>query len=496
MSETMGNQDSQQRVFSSVALERRITELTILYEVSRALQRTVDEESALYIILVGVTSGRGLGFNRAFILLIDSDTKYLRGRLAIGPSSPEEASRIWQELRDKHRTLGELLASLDKSGIKRDLRVNEIVKCFQIPLLDGENSLVKIMKSREACRAQNGVFDPHGLEVGTELTELLGVDTFAVAPLYLADRELGLLIADNAINRAPIDLTNLRLLQIYAQAASSAIQNTRLYRELMEKILVGEQVNLTLRESQYHLLQAERLSTIGKMAALLAHEIRTPLASIGGFARRMLRSAPRDDPRREEMEIIVSEVHRLEKLVDEVLGYSRISKPEYKATDINGLIRSVIITMHDELQKTSIRLALDLDPRLPAAETDEAQLRQALMNLVTNAIEAMPSGGTLTITTNFDERFFEIGVADTGVGINEEYWDKLFTPFFTTKTTGTGLGLAVVSQVIDNHNGSLRFESTPGQGTFFHIRMAFHPDRTGSPDGPPKGDSVRQEVRP
>jgi hypothetical protein len=340
------------------------------------------------------------------------------------------------------------------------------------------------------------VFDPHGLPVEERLTELLGIDSFAVAPLYLADRELGVLIADNAITRAPIDVTNLRLLQVYAQAASSAIQNTRLYRELMEKIVVGEQVNLTLRESQHHLLQAERLSTIGKMAALLAHEIRTPLVSIGGFARRMLRSAPPEDPRREEMGIIVSEVHRLEKLVDEVLGYSRISKPEYKPTDINGLIRSVMITMQEELQKGSIRPELDLDSRLPRAEADEALLRQALMNLVSNAIEAMPTGGTLTLATSFDEKYFEIEVTDTGVGINREHWDKLFTPFFTTKTTGTGLGLAIVSQVIENHKGSLRFESIPMKGTSFHIRLALHPEHTIPPDALPNGDSVPREVRP
>ena len=492
----MNGQDSQERLFSSVALERRISELTILYEVSRALQKTLDEEKVLYTILVGVTSGRGLGFNRAFILLIDSDLKYLKGRMAIGPSSAEEASRIWQELRDEHLTLGELLSSLDRSGIKRDLRVNEIAGRFHISLAEGNNSLVRIMKSREACRANNGVFDPHGLPVEEELTELLGIDAFAIAPLYLADRELGILIADNAITRAPIDLTSLRLLQIYAQAASSAIQNTRLYRELMEKIVVGEQVNLTLRESQHHLLQAERLSTIGRMAALLAHEIRTPLASIEGFARRMLRSAPLDDPRREEMEIIVSEGRRLEKLVDEVLGYSRISKPEYKSTDINGLIRSVMLTMQDELRKSSIRLELNLDPNLPTAQTDEAQLRQALMNLVSNAIEAMPSGGTLTLTTSLDEKYFEIGVTDTGVGINKDHWDKLFTPFFTTKTTGTGLGLAIVSQVIDNHKGSLRFESIPMKGTSFHIRLAVLPERTNSADALPNADSDSQEARP
>ncbi len=476
-------------------MERRIAELTILYEVSRALQRTVDEEKVLYTILVGVTSGRGLGFNRAFILLTDAHALVLEGRLAIGPSSPEEAAAIWQELRGKHETLGELFSSLEGFGFKRDFKVNEIVRKFRIPLGDDDHALVRIMRSREASKAQCGVFTPHGLPVSPELPELLGTDSFAVAPLYLADTELGLLIADNAINHAAIDLANLRLLQIYAQAAGSAIQNSRLYRELMEKVAACERVNLTLRESQHHLLQAERLSTIGKMAALLAHEIRTPLVSIGGFARKMLRSAPADDARREEMEIIVSEVRRLEKLVDEVLGYSRVSKPEYKPTDVNALIRSVMTGLQEEIQKNGVRVELNLWPDLPTAETDESQLRQALMNLVINAIDAMPSGGLLKVGTSMDEGFFEIAVTDTGMGVAEEYWDKLFTPFFTTKATGTGLGLAIVSQVIENHNGSLRFESIPRQGTSFHIRLAFRPGRAALPATPPTGDPASREVR-
>jgi signal transduction histidine kinase len=469
--------DSTQSSFSAVSLERRIAELTILYEVSRSLQKTLNEEKALYTILVGVTAGRGLGFNRAFILLVDSEEEWLEGRLAIGPSSPEEAARIWQDLRAKHQTLGELLLSLDESGIRKDLRVNEIASQFKISLADTDNPLVKIMRSREACLTKEGRFRPHDLAMDRNIPALLGSNAFAVAPLYLANRDLGLLIADNSITQAPIELPSLRLLQIYAQEASAAIQNTRLYKELMEKIALFESVNLSLRESQDQLLQAERLSTIGQMAALLAHEIRTPLVSIGGFARRLIRETPPDDRRREEMDVIVSEVGRLERLVGEVLGYSKMTKVEPSSIDANVLIRSVVTTMKEEIEKKSINTIFNLSPQIPPVEVDESQLRQALMNLIANAIDAMPLGGTLTFNTILDQNYIEIGVSDTGMGIKQEHWNKLFTPFFTTKASGTGLGLAIVSQVVDNHNGSLRFESIPGQGTSFHIRLAARPDQ-------------------
>jgi two-component system, sporulation sensor kinase E len=159
-----------------------------------------------------------------------------------------------------------------------------------------------------------------------------------------------------------------------------------------------------------------------------------------------------------------------------VLGYSKLAKPEYKPTDVNSLVRSVLLIMQDEIEKHSVRAVLDLDPSLPPVEADESQLRQALLNLATNSIEAMPSGGVLSITTSLDREYFEIGVYDTGVGITQEHFGNLFTPFFTTKGTGTGLGLAVVSHVADNHNGSLRFDSRPNQGTSFHMRLALHPD--------------------
>jgi signal transduction histidine kinase len=473
----MTAQDFSQEPSAGAAPERRSADLTILFEVSRALQRTLEEEQALYTILLGITHGRGgLGFNRAFILLVDADETHLEGRLAIGPSSAEEASAIWQELRDKHQSLGEILDELPSTGIKKDRRVNELVAKLRIPLSDRENALVRILRSRQSCVAAGGILQPNGLPVEPALAELLGTGHFAVSPLCLGQQELGLLIADNAITGAPISPASLQLLHIYAQAAGAAIENIRLYRELIGKIAISERTSRSLQQSQHQLLQAERLSTIGKMSAHLAHEIRTPLVAIGGFTRRVLRQTPADDPRRESLEIVVSEVGRLEHLVDQVLGYSRVSTPDYRDADINSLIRSVILTMNDGIQARSVAAVLELDSAMPLARVDGLQLRQALINLVSNALDAMPSGGTLTITTRCEGDFLEIGVSDTGTGIVEEHWSKLFTPFFTTKATGIGLGLAIVSQVVENHHGSVRFESVPGQGSGFHIRLAFDPE--------------------
>jgi len=478
-------------LFAGVSPERRIVELTILYEVSRALQTTLDEEKALYTILAGVTAGRGLGFNRALILLVDSEEKYLQGRLATGPSSLEEAAAAWLELRENHQTLGDQLRALNETGFRKDWQVNRIVGRIQVLLEEQAHPMIAIMRSREACLASGGKYIPWDWPVDPGLLDLLGTGDFALAPLYVADKDLGILLADNAINRREIELNNLHLLQIYAQAASAAIRNTRLYNELRGKISLCEKANHALLENQDYLLQAERLSTIGKMAALLAHEIRTPLVSIGGFARRLLRSTPADDPRTEELEIIFSEVTRLERLVAEVLGYCKIAKPEYSEVDINALIQNILLTLQDEIEKNSLRVVSDLAAGLPATHADASQLRQALINLLMNALDAMPSGGSLTVTTSREGGFLEIGISDTGIGIAREYWGRLFEPFFTTKSAGTGLGLAVVSQVLENHRGSLRFESVPDEGTTFYIRLPIcDQTATGQPDSAKAASAV------
>ncbi len=461
--------------YASASEERRIADLTILCEVSCALQNTLEEDKVLYMILVGLTHGRGLGFNRAFVLLTNPAEHILQGKLAVGPSSLDEALRIWQELRDKYHTLGELLRQVPHSAIKKDLQVNQIVSQFRIPLSEESHCLVQILRSHTPAQATAGVFKTRGLSVDPLILELLGTGDFAVAPLFQAEHDFGLLIADNSITHAAIAPDNLRLLQIYAQAASTAIHNASLYRLLQERVTQCEITNRTLRESQQRVLHAERLSTMGKMAALLAHEIRTPLVAIGGFARKLLRSTGDGDPRRDDLQIIVEEVQRLELLIGEVLGYSKTSKLELESTDLGDLLQSVLASLAETLEKASVKPVCRIDPGLPPVKVDKFQLRQALVNLIVNAVDAMPTGGTLSITAAADGDYLEIGVADTGVGIAQEHWNKLFTPFFTTKASGTGLGLAIVSQVIESHKGSLRFESTPGQGTSFHMRLARNP---------------------
>lgn len=455
-------------------LKKRVNELSILKEVSEALlQSALKLEEIAYIALVGVTAGQGLSFNRAFLLLLNDQEGVLEGMLAIGPSSPEEAGRIWSDLNQQQLSFSGLLKNCSQRDMCHDVAVNQIVKKVRISVTN-KNILIKALMEGKAFNVKGGVAsDEPDEKVDDWLTSLLGVDSFAIVPLYSRSKRIGVIIADNMITKLPITDANIDSLRIFANYASSAIENSRLYRELEVKVKDLQKANDLIREKQEELLEAERLSTIGRMAAVLAHEIRNPLVSIGGFARSIVNEIPPQDPKREELSIIVSETMRLEELVKSVLEYAKFAKPKPKPLDLNDLIRRVANLVKYELKTYDVNLRLELSEPLPQILADDNQIRQVLLNLIFNAIHAMPHGGNITIATSSDEAAIELKVADTGCGIPEEYLDKVFAPFFTTKTQGSGIGLHLVFQIVTEHGGKIHVNSKKNEGTTFIINLPF-----------------------
>jgi phosphoserine phosphatase RsbU/P len=214
------------------------------------------------------------------------------------------------------------------------------------------------------------------------------------------------------------------------------------------------------------LLHSERLAALGNMAAHISHEIKNPLIVIGGFARQILKdTGPDSQAHRKKLQIIVDEVKRLEDFLVEVGGYAKISEPHLQAGDFNALIQELGQRLGPSLQEAGVQLVLDLDADLPLIEFDPAHLRQAVLNIAKNGIEAMAGGGTLTISTRRRGEEVVVEVADTGSGVPAEALDKIFQPFFSTKDKGSGLGLAITQKIIEAHHGKIALESEPGQGT-------------------------------
>lgn len=227
-----------------------------------------------------------------------------------------------------------------------------------------------------------------------------------------------------------------------------------------------------LQATQDQLVHSEKLASLGQLAAGVAHELNNPLATVLLFSDILLRECAPDDPRRSDLEMIVNETRRCKGIVAALLDFARQNQVMAQATDLNALIRQVLEIEERRLGDTPITIVADLDPQLPIIEADPAQLQEVIANLVSNAIEAMPSGGRLTVRTRpGPEGMVTMSVTDTGVGITPEDQARLFVPFFTTKPVGkgTGLGLAIVYGIVKMHRGQITVQSQPGKGTTFTV---------------------------
>ncbi len=235
-----------------------------------------------------------------------------------------------------------------------------------------------------------------------------------------------------------------------------------------------ETANEELREAQEQLVRSERLVAIGQLAGGVGHELRNPLGAIknavyyvkGKMAKSEL---AKKEPRiMEFLEIMDDEINASNKIISDLLGFSRVGKPAVSPTHVKKVIE-------DALSRTpipeNIELTKRLDTDLTEIEVDSDQIQQALVNIITNAVQAMPEGGKLTIGTREKGKFLEMEITDTGGGMPQEVTNKIFEPLFTTKAKGIGLGLAVSKSIIDRHGGNIEVKSKIGEGTTVNIKL-------------------------
>jgi two-component system sensor histidine kinase HydH len=230
-------------------------------------------------------------------------------------------------------------------------------------------------------------------------------------------------------------------------------------------------VYTTLRENIASMKKAERLSAAGRLAASLAHEIRNPLASISGAAGILRRGTASAEYRNDCLDIIDKESQRLNKLLTGFLNFAKPRMPRMQRTDPNALLASVVSLALHMAESSNISLLHESRASSPEIECDTEQLKQVLLNLLINAIEASPPETTIRIRAAVVNGVLAMEVQDQGGGISEEHLDHIFDPFFTTKPKGTGLGLAISSMIVAQHGGSLGFRKNPGCGATFRVEL-------------------------
>jgi signal transduction histidine kinase len=453
------------------SLQRRLAELQVIREIAECLQSEMEVHRILRTILVGATAGQGLRFNRAFLLLVDLKRGRLTGRDAIGPADAEEARRIWEELDARDGSLKQLLKSYEPLVGASGGRVHATVESLTTPLSDDDAFLIRAMRGGRSTKVENGAESDTGRAVEESLLTKLGVRSFAAVPLTAHGKPVGLMIADNAITARPIVDDDIMVLELLGIQAALAIDRARVTEALATQVSNLERVTAELRAHEERLVRAERLSAVGEVAARVVHEIRNPLAAIGGFARSLLESDGTLWGKREALEIIVDEVRRLETIVREVLDFSRPSPPKIGIVRVDRLAQEVVDLLRWEMDDARVEARIEADPVPPPAAADRDQVFQALVNVVRNGVHAMPQGGVLVLRVRASGHAVEIVVEDGGVGMPPDVKARVFEPFFTTKASGSGLGLTIASQIVREHGGEIQIDSAEGRGTAVTLRF-------------------------
>ncbi|NWF55523.1 MAG: PAS domain S-box protein [Syntrophaceae bacterium] len=232
-----------------------------------------------------------------------------------------------------------------------------------------------------------------------------------------------------------------------------------------------------IRELQERVRRGERLASLGRLAAGVAHEIRNPLSSIRGFAQFFHQRFKGQEKDQEYASIMIKEVDRLNRVITELLDFARPKEPRREPHSLESILDLSLNLLQPELTAKKVRVEKILEPGLPLVPIDRDQFSQAFLNLLLNALESMDPGGSLRITMNRVEeegqKRVQVSIADTGRGIPREDLEKVFEPFFSTKRKGTGLGLANVHQIVESHGGGIRVESQEGAGTTFFVTLPF-----------------------
>jgi len=446
--------------------EKRAYELNILRQIGQAMQSVLELDPLLHLILTSITAGCALGFSRAMILLVNEQKKVLEGKMGVGPTSLEEALEIWDKLAKEHSNLE---VFLEKYGLKlpnRDDRFDQIVKKVSVPLDQDWDVLIKTIREKRPFKIENAASNNM---VSPEFQQAFDMEEFATAPLIAKNRVVGIVVADNKFSNFPLQPDRIKLLSLFASQAGLAIENAETYRKLEDKVAQLDRAYQQLQEAHEKLLRSERLATVGKMAAHIAHEIRNPLTAIGGFARAILREPQDIENVKLGGKIISREVNRLEKILANVLDFTKISQPFKQQHDINAIIEEVIQLNKPVIHERNISCNIQLYSSLPPAWVDEEQIKQALVNILVNSIHSIHHQGKISVSTDLVDEQVLIEISDNGAGMTKETLENMFNPFFTTKSGGTGLGMAVTQRIIEEHGGEIQVESEKGKGTTFRI---------------------------
>jgi two-component system NtrC family sensor kinase len=382
------------------------------------------------------------------------DLKELSNRLVQTVGRALGIQKVSLFLLDEGKSVFSMAASRETEGESDSAVITKMDPVVR-SLVEGNQAIVReelatATQQREAQRAAAKM-----LELGAEIS----------VPIVSKEKLIGILNLGHKEEREIYSHEDLELLATLANQAAIAIENARLYENL--------------KQSQETLRRADRLSSLGLLTAGLAHEIRNPLVAIRTFTQ-LLPERYEDAEFREGFQgLALKEVDRICGLINDLLSFARPSRPNVAEENVNDVVDGIARILETEAKEKGVEIKRNFAAELPRIWIDREQMKQVFMNLILNAIQAMRDGGTLFISTRLysknesgeNGRFLQVEIRDTGIGIPEENLQHIFDPFFTNKDEGSGLGLSISHQIVQEHGGYIVVESKLGKGTSFFINL-------------------------
>lgn len=451
-------------------LDSKTQEINFLHELVVVLQTSMNLDEVLSIAMTALTAGKGFGMNRAFLLLVDKERRYLKGHLGVGPRTYEEAWQTWDEIDRNDFTLKEMAKNFFDTKLSSEkVKFHDILDRLTVSLDDEGHILNKALAERKPILLENAHENP---DVDPALRDALGSSSFILMPLISRSHRIGVIIADNYFTRKPISQRDLQSMETFALPVAFAIERASLYERLQEEVDKLTAANVKLKEQQELIVKMEKMALVGKITSNIAHSIRNPLMVIGGFARSLLKSISADDPKKEYLESIVHEAKQLEEVLTEVLTYSDALYPTMDSWDINQLLSNVCSSLSEKLQLRHSRCFLDLSPDLPTALLDYKQVSYCIRTIISNSVDAMPDGGEIGIRTSLSGDHIVLEMWDTSKARNKppEQETSGYIPF-SAQELGSGLGLSLCTTIFEKNDIPFSMEYMAGSGTKFTIKL-------------------------
>ncbi len=439
--------------------------LDLVLKLNDTFLQASDLEDVLNAVLVGITAGEGLGFNRVFLFqLVDHlPDSHLKATKAIGPASPEDAAQVWNIINEAHMSLFDIMLNVKLMSSKEDNPLTSMVKDISVPLNDEAHIFVTSLREHCSLHIMRGdeTADYKGAK---ELLDTLQTDEFAVVPLVTHQKPFGVIVADNSITRTPIEPGDVEALHLFAGLGSIAICQANMCSLMEERIVELQRLNAEVVRNRGLLIQAERQAAVGRMADQVLHQLKNPLSVIGGMAGLLDKKIAPDSTKKKYILAIKEKCAIMERILNELSDLLQVPEVNCEDVRLNKLVSASVDIFRHEFKRFDIECILDLPEPEPVICVDRTHFQQALVNVIKNAVEAMPDGGILHVSVTSDDNHIKIEVMDTGLGVAKGHLSRLDEPFFSTKSHAMGLGLSQGKKVLEQHGGTLSVEQNSNGG--------------------------------